>query len=105
MEERGILEVILTLSECLTIKKILKGQKGQKSTKKKVKKGQTRQKRPKNFFRMKQTRFERRENRVCVTSLSKGTFGEIWPKTAQELALARRRHDEVRAKREPSSTL
>ena len=30
MEERDILEVILTLSECLTIKKILKGQKGQK---------------------------------------------------------------------------
>ena len=56
------------------------------------------------FFRVKQTRFERSENRVCVTSLWKGTFGQIWPKAAQ-VKFARRRHDEVRAKREPSSAL
>ena len=50
---------------------------------------------------MEQTRFERSENRVCVTSLSKGTFGQIWPKTVR----ASRRRDEVRAKREPSLLL
>ena len=37
----------------------------------------------KESFRVKQTRFELSENRVCVTSLSKGTFGQIWPKTAR----------------------
>ena len=45
--------------------------------------------------------FERSENRVCVTSLWKGTFGQIWPKTVW----ASRRRDEVQAKREPSLLL
>ena len=39
-----------------------------------------------NFFRVEQTRFERSENRVCVTSLWKGTFSKICVQTANALS-------------------
>ena len=51
-------------------------------------------------FRVEQTRFERSENRVCVTSLWKGTFGKICVQTA--ICFEWNERDEVRAKREPS---
>ena len=53
---------------------------------------------------MEQTRFERSENRVCVTSLWKGTFGKICVQTANKFAVCFEwnERNEVRAKREPS---